>query len=559
MKLLLPFLILFTCTLSLFSQDNKTPVRIVNADVLEFEQVIPRGKVKKLIGHVILENKDVRMYCDSANLYEDTDDFDAYGNVHIKRGDSLDIKADSLLYLSKEKLIELFGRPVRLDNHEMLVITNHLYYDIKEKKAYYLNQGNVTTQDFTINSLKGYYHETTKNATFKTNVDLVSTDYKIITDTLFYNYKTQTSFFYGPTTLVNDESTIYCEKGYFNEKTKNSKFQIRAWVKTEDLYIKGDTIYYNEKTGIGKAYNNVEWIDSSQENIIYGNYAEYLLKEEYSKVYNNAIYANIVDGDTLWLGADTLISTKSYQLNYKDTFQIDTSFTRDSILFDTIATKDSSVWDTLRYREIFAYYDVKIFKNDLQAVADSMYFNSMDSIFWLFRNPILWTDSSQMSADTAALVLKDKHLHRMYLLRNGMIANNVHEPELFNQIKGDKITGYFKDDTLRTMLAKKNAESLYYLRNEDSAFVGANKAVCSEILARFEQSNLNTVSFLTAPIAKFHPMNQLTPSSINFPNFQWFIQYQPKSKEDLLIASDRYKEYHKTKEIIIPQSETQLE
>lgn len=552
MKFFLAFLITIASVIS-FAQKDKTPVKIINADVLEFEERIPEGKVKKLIGHVILGHKDVRMYADSVNLYEDTDNFDAYGNVHITRGDSLDIKADSLFYYSEKKLVELLGRIVRLDNKEMIVTTDQMYYNMKKKYAYYLTNGKVESPDFTITSQKGYYHEQTKNAHFKTNVDVVSPDYKIITDTMVYHYATKNNYFYGPTTLSNDSTTIYCEQGFFNEKTKDSKFQYRAWVKTPDLYIKGDTIYYNEQSGVGRAYNNVEWIDSSGENIIFGDYAEYLLDEEYSKVFDNALYANVSEeGDTLWLGADTLVSNQTFYLNFKDTFGIDTLFMRDSIVFDTFPTKDSTVWDTVKYREIYAYYDVKIFKKDLQAVADSMYFNSLDSIFWLFQDPILWTDSSQMNGDTSALVLKNKQLHRMYLRTDAMIVNLEHEPELYNQIKGDKITGFFRDDTLRTMLAEKNAESLYYLRNEDSAFVGANKAKCSMIEARFKKNDLNTVTFLATPSAKFHPMEGLNASSLNFPNFKWQIEYKPKSKDDLLIPGDRYNYLHPEKMPIKP-------
>src|SRR5699024_8366131 len=72
--------------------------------------------------------------------------------------------------------------------------------------------------------------------------------------------------------------------------------------------------------------------------------------------------------------------------------------------------RDTSISDTAETRIVSAYHDVRIFKSDLQGIADSAYFGFPDSLIRTFGNPIFWSQGSQLSADTVYLQLKNQKI-----------------------------------------------------------------------------------------------------------------------------------------------------
>ncbi|NJK82585.1 MAG: hypothetical protein HC912_01010 [Saprospiraceae bacterium] len=140
-------------------------------------------------------------------------------------------------------------------------------------------------------------------------------------------------------------------------------------------------------------------------------------------------------------------------------------------------------------RILVAYPDVRIFKSDLQAICDSLTYSTRDSIFRFFENPLIWSDTSQFSADTIRLVLKDEKIDRIFLLDESFIINSPDE-KYFNQIKGKNIVATFAESELRKMQVEGNAESVYYAIDATQAYVGVNKAICSEMLLYFGNNKI---------------------------------------------------------------------
>ena len=129
---------------------------------------------------------------------------------------------------------------------------------------------------------------------------------------------------------------------------------------------------------------------------------------------------------------------------------------------------------TLRY--IIGFHHVRIFSDSLQAVADSLYYSTKDSIFRLFYNPVAWGSGNyQITGDTMYMYTKNKKADRLYVFENALAINRVAKA-LFNQLKGTTINCYFRDGQINYIRAKGNAESIYYIADEKKAFTGANRA-----------------------------------------------------------------------------------
>src|SRR5690606_19327271 len=62
-------------------------------------------------------------------------------------------------------------------------------------------------------------------------------------------------------------------------------------------------------------------------------------------------------------------------------------------------TTNRAYLDTARTRIVKAYYNVRMFKSDLQAVADSVYYGMADSMFRFMGRPMIWAEVSKISSD----------------------------------------------------------------------------------------------------------------------------------------------------------------
>ena len=191
---------------------------------------------------------------------------------------------------------------------------------------------------------------------------------------------------------------------------------------------------------------------------------------------------------------------------------------------------------TLRY--ILAYHHVRIFSDSLQAVADSMYYSGQDSIFRLFYNPIAWGNGNyQITGDTMYVYTKNKKANRLYVFENGLAINKVAK-DFYNQIKGTTINAYFKDGQVDYMRAKGNAESVYYVQDDNKAYTGVNKAHADIIDMIFAKSDsggreLRKVILRNDAEGSMIPFKKVNFDDMRLRGFKWQEARRPKSKEDL--------------------------
>jgi lipopolysaccharide export system protein LptA len=189
--------------------------------------------------------------------------------------------------------------------------------------------------------------------------------------------------------------------------------------------------------------------------------------------------------------------------------------------------------DTTEYRFIRAWHHVKIYSDSLQGVADSVFYSSQDSIFRFYRNPVLWANDVQLSGDTIHLYIKNQTIDRLYMTQNSLIVKEVAKG-LYDQIKGNFITAYFKDQSLDWMHVDGNAESIYYIQDEDSAIISVNKTLSGVINIYFKAGQLDHVNFIKDPEGTMYPFGQRPVDQMQLENFHWDIKRKPKSKYELM-------------------------
>lgn len=205
---------------------------------------------------------------------------------------------------------------------------------------------------------------------------------------------------------------------------------------------------------------------------------------------------------------------------------------------DSVVVKDSTqtaVSDTTKTRIVKAYYNVRLFKSDFQAVADSVYYGMQDSMFRFMGKPMIWAEESQISSDTIFMQIVNQQIDNALLKDNAFMVNAVLDTVKFNQLKGRRITAFFANNNIDRLFVDGNAENLVFAVNEK------NKVITEMFHDRggrikVKMEGKEIVDYVTERKVdqKLYPFAMVTQENEILPGFIWRPQDRPKSKEDLL-------------------------
>ena len=194
---------------------------------------------------------------------------------------------------------------------------------------------------------------------------------------------------------------------------------------------------------------------------------------------------------------------------------------------------DSTNKSDTSIRYFLAFHHVKIFNDSLQSICDSLFISSKDSVFRLYYDPVVWSGNTQIAGDTMYLYTEKKQPKRLYVFESGLIVNRTREG-FFNQMSGKTINGYFVDGKIDYMRVKgTQSESIYYMQDDDSAYIGMNRATGDVIDLYFKNDDLKKVLFINNILGKMYPMNQIPEDQRELKTFKWLEEKRPKNKAEL--------------------------
>ena len=492
-------IVLFVVSLTSFGQ-NKKVVNIEQAGSIEFSDAIVSNAQRILrdsVKNVILSHENIRMWCDSAYSYTDTNLVDAFGNVHILKDDTLHLYADFINYNGDTKWATA-RRNVRLVNKSITLTTDSMDFDMTNNIGYYQHHGVIQDSTNTLSSQIGQYYATEDKAFFKTDVEVISEDYILNSDTLIYYTETSEVSIVGPTNIYEEENTLYTESGLYNSNTGKLELLKNSVINTPDQDIKADSIFYDKETGDSEAFGNADIHDRENKLIVRGNKIQYNDEKETALVTDSAHFLLYSPTDTLFLHADSL-----------------------KTIPDTIPDQ----------KLILAYYNVKFFREDMQGKCDSMVYWTKDSTVQLFHQPVIWSKGNQMSADYIEMIRKADSNDLVKLENNSFIIAQEDSIK-FNQIKGRNMLGHIRNNDLYRIDVDGNGQSLYYASNKQG-IIGLNKAESSTIQIYLKDSEVKKIAFITSPEGTLLPLFSIMEDEKELPGFEWLDGIRPKTVWDI--------------------------
>lgn len=485
----------------LYGQDNddEAPkkIEILNANTLKYERV-GGEKIRKLIGDVKFQQEGVIMDCDSAYQYQDRSLIKAYDNIHIQQGDSIDLTGEFLRY-SSESRKAVIKRNVVMEEESMTLETDTLHYEMEQSEGYYKNGGVIRDTANKLTSVKGFYHSQTKDVFFRDSVRLFNPDYTIFCDTLRYHTPTEKAYFYGPTEIISDSNFLYCENGWYNTDSNLARFGENTYLESGPQTLYADSLFYDRGRQYGKARFDIRLIDTLRNLTVTGQKGEYYENQQPSYVTDSVLARKIEEEDTLYLHSDTL------EMGY----------------------------DSLGKRLLKGYYGAKTFESGFQTQSDSLVYSSQDSIIYLYKNPTLWYSNYELSGEQVRIHTDGAgKVEKLVIPEDGLIIAQETQ-ERFNQVRGRKVIGHFHDNELNLMDVIGNAESIYYLTDENDKYMGINKIKANNLQINFDEREIQTINFRGEPDGSFNPPAPDKPEKFRFDNFIWLAQERPNKISDL--------------------------
>ena len=504
-----------------------TRIILEHADLLTYDAALQPG-VQRLKGGVVLRHGNATMTCDSAYLNEDDQIFEAFGEVHMVQGDTVHMYSRYLYYDGVSKLARL-RHNVHLANKTTDLYTDSLDYDRIADIAYYFEGGTITDAQNTLTSDYGQFIPATNDAEFRYNVKLVNDKTTMTTEHLFYNTHTRISSYEGQTLIQSDSGQIVSQRGIYDVGRDVGILLDRSEVTSGAKTLIGDSIYYDGMSKFGEAFGRMELSDTAQKAILYGDYGYFDDKRNYAFATSRAHAEEYSQKDTLYVSADTL---ELISLPIPDRLRLDS-------LRAVAAQEGKAKPDTIQ-RYLRGYRNVRVFRRDAQAVADSLSYISMDSTLSLYGKPILWSEERQLSGDTTHFYFRGKKLDYVDVLGKALVVEHIDSVDYYNQMSGDSLRAYVQDSTVREILVSGKVESIYYMKEEGTNdYNGLNRMTSSTMHVLLDSGKVKK-SIWRGPVeGKAYPLEMASGPEVNrLPLFQWAADRRPMRKEDITTVGD---------------------
>jgi hypothetical protein len=311
----------------------------------------------------------------------------------------------------------------------------------------------------------------------------------------------------------------------------------------DNKIIKGDSLYFESDRNYAAATKNISIIDTLNNSIITGHYGEIFKERDSAIITRRAMAINIIDQDSLFIHADTLVAT---------------------------GPKEKRI--------LRAYYDVRILKSDIRGRSDSLFLDESIGLIKLLKkpltkeqeqvytaqdftknNPVMWFDKSQMTGDEIQLLSNTQTRKLDSLKIDGkvfIIEKDTLSDDGYHQIKGGLLRGAFKESKLDNIVITKNTEMVYYLYNdEDFQLIGIDKTTCSELKMSFWDGQIDNITFLVSPNGNVYPEDELPENDRTLKGFIWRIAERPETIEDLFDGNDKEEQFPEILKFQYPEKE----
>ena len=484
------------------STKSKSYVHMLHTDITRFDEAVnPDAWI--LVGNVQFRRDSMYMYCDSAHYFRNKNSFQAFGHVRMEQGDTLFLFGDYLDFDGDTNMARV-RHNVKLIDKNTILETDSLDFDRNFNLGYFFDYGTLSDEESVLSSYYGEYNVDTKDAFFQYEVVLEHPDFRMLTDTLRYNTDSKVANIYGPSNMYSGESEVYSERWRYNTSTKHAFLLNRSVLYNDNKNVTADSLFYDTQAGYSEVFGNIIYSDTVNRNMLTGEYAYLNEIVDSAYVTGRAVATDYSQKDSLFLHADTIWAVS---------YNVDT----DSV-----------------YRKIKAYNRVRAWGKELQAVCDSLIFDSRDTCLTMYKDPILWNKDIQLLGEVVKIYMDSTNIDWVHVINQALYVEPV-DTVNYDQIKGQEMKFYFNEGKLAEMQVIGSVNVIFYPVESDGTYMGMNTTTAGRVIAYLKDGEMDKIVIPKEAKGIFYPMSQRPADKRFLDNFAWFDFIRPMSKEDIFV------------------------
>lgn len=526
--------------LAVFTQDAKLRDRnnTITCDVGQYNTnthiAIVRNNVR------MVDNKGNVLTSDNGKYDSDQEFMQVWDNVKWTNTKGNVLTCDRGDYNSSTKIMNCYDNVKMVTKDGDVLLCDDGEYN--ERTGLGKFRGNVVLTDKDGGKLvceHGTYDNNTKVADFYENVKLTKSDGQgeVITSHLRYNTETEIATIDSETNITGANGEfIYTTSGNYNTRTGQAELYGRSYIIKDDRRIDGDKLrtYKEEGTGytIDEAVGHVVISDPVNQFGLVGDSCLRIEEISYDKAYGNVMITDSVNKCHVIGHHCEYDEEKGYAMA-TDSAEVIYYYYQDTVFVhsDTMKIFTFNVNTDSVYRNMYAYHKVRMFRNDIQAVCDSLVFLQRDSCTYMYGQPIIWNMNQQVFGEQINVYNNDSTVDWVHIINQAMTVEQI-DSVSYNQVQSKEMFAYFKNGQIEHSEAKGNVFVTYFLDEDDGERIGMNYTETSELKMYLENKKLVKI-WMPAGNGVLYPPHNIPSDRRYLPAFAWFDYIRPKNRDDV--------------------------
>ena len=528
-----------------------------------------------------VRGKLVELFDDDGNRLRTTNlDFNTKDSIGVFRhGGSMVDKDGNVLeslngyYYSKEKRFH-FQRDVEMCTDTVRIMADTINYHTDIKRAIFAGNVHAWHTSGYLTARHGHYDREIEHFHFFDDVYLLGEQQEIWADSLFYDRLQSTGSLHGNIQILDTTQSVILlgDEGHFQQTPQKAlltrKPAFLSYGKDDEglmdtLFFRADSLFYHSLPK--HAVDSVE-LQAAKTRL------EALLPPPPPDTTKTALSDSLQTADSLQPLSDSLAPPSKLQDRQPNRLAADSPpirpapdslpsrFPPDSLslsdsllrqqafpdslqrplsdslqlrLTDSLALRDSiplappPPLDTTSISFLRAFPHVQFYRSNGQGMCDSLVFNGLDSTLRMYGQPALWHEKNQFTADSIQFWIHQGQINRADLFSSAYIIAQE-DTQLFNQIKGKDMIGYFRDNDIYRFDVLDAVEIIFFLREgEANLITSLNQKTSKTMTAYLKDRQVQSMRYYGNFDNKLLPLRTTSEKDQKLSHFAWRAEERP--------------------------------
>ncbi|MFI5202466.1 MAG: OstA-like protein [Candidatus Kapaibacterium sp.] len=407
-----------------------------------------------------------------------------FGNVRFVQG-SLYGSSDKAMKYSTTHRIELTGN-VEIHQDTLALYAPHVIYNDSTGIGHADGGVRMFDRDNELTAAQGDYDVANQVAHFQHHVTLTQGKSTSVSDSMVYYRSTETSILTGHASVKSDSGSLAADTITHVRALGETMAKGNVHLTNDSLRLASDWFYDSQLLGEMLARGHVGVEDVQNNTTIFGDTLARFAKTSYTLV------------------------PKRPLLLYIDSSQVRDSTGKVNTVFDTMFVRA----DTMKMYQgdsarLVAIDSVRLLRSNFALTGGELIYDQVHDVMNVFHSPRqhLWNDSTEIDADSVAMLLKNRHINRIFSVGHAFATSPMAElpnSGRVDQLQGDEMMLVVDRDTARELYDISSALSIYFLLSEGKPD-GLNRASGDTIRMDFKDRQVTRIAIISGTEGEFFP------------------------------------------------------